>query len=91
MGDTMPLQVTICPNCNGGAKAIHGYNNDGSPRLGGPCGRCHAAGFVPIIDGEPSHPFGKDSGHPALVAHERLYPTRKTVSGDTKHEQGELM
>lgn len=81
------MRVVECPNCQCGGRAIHGFNNNGSPRLGGPCGRCHAAGFVPELDGEPSWPFHKDKDHPLLLTHAAAYPTVKTLSPDRIYEQ----
>jgi hypothetical protein len=68
-----------------------GYTNAGKPNLGGPCGRCKRSGFVPLIDGEPSFPFGKDRNHPQILAHEAANPTTKTASRDAEREQGVLM
>lgn len=83
------LSLVECPQCQCGGRAIHGFNNNGTPRLGGPCARCHAAGFVPLLDGEPSYPFGKDKNHPVLVAHAVAHPVRREV--EPQREQKGLL
>jgi len=61
------MKVVECPTCRGHGRAIRGYDNQGRPSYGGDCGRCGRSGFVPVVDGQPSYPFGKDKDHPALV------------------------
>lgn len=83
------MQVVECPTCRGMGSAITGYNNNGQPRRGGPCGRCRRSGFVPVLNGQPSYPFGKDKDNPELVAHAAANPTTKPV--EAVRTQGGLL
>jgi hypothetical protein len=62
----MPLAIVECPSCQGEGRRITGFSNRGEPQYGGDCLRCGRSGFVPLLDGEPSFPFGRDKDHPAL-------------------------
>jgi hypothetical protein len=62
------IRVVECPTCRGFGRRLRGFDNRGAPILSGDCARCGRSGFVPVLDGEPSYPFGKDKDHPVLLA-----------------------